>query len=223
MIKQTRQIKPTRRSVSGLYAFRKDHFVAFESTLERDFIKRQEFLSSVLDVIPQPCQIPFVGLNGQSHTYTPDFLVYYRMNPMRSYGMYPKPRLIEVKPEAEWRTHWRSWLPKWKAAYRYAKEQGWEFHIHDESRIRDQILENIRFLDRYSQMRFPVEETNQVLDTLEYMGCAPFHYLVSRHFMGIYASQGIAHIWHLLATRQVVCDMSRPLTHDTELWLVNHD
>lgn len=219
---QTRKIGPTRRSVSGIHAFRGETAIPYESTLERDFLIRREFSLAVLDVIPQPCQIPFVSGNGQRYTYTPDFLVYYRLGDM-SYHDYPKPTLVEVKPRAEWRKHWREWLPKWKAAYRHAKEQGWEFRIHDESRIRDQALDNIRFLERYTRIQVPLEESRWIIENLRQMGSAPLHYLLARHFMGIYRKEGIAHVWHLLATRQLDCDISRPLSENTELWVASHD
>lgn len=219
---QTRKIKPTRRSVSGVYAFRGETATPFESTLERDFLIRKEFCLGVLDIIPQPVQIPFVSTNGQTYTYTPDFLVYYRLGSM-DYGDYPKPVLVEVKPQAEWKKHWREWLPKWKAAWRYAKEQGWEFHIHDESRIRDQALENIRFLERYKRMQFPAEESRWVIDNVKQMGSSPFHYVLARHFMGLYKAHGIAHIWHLLATRQLDCDISQILNEFTDLWVPTDD
>lgn len=216
-VAQTRKIRPTRRSVSGVYVFRGETPLPYESTLERDFLIRKEFCLAVLDVIPQPCRIPFVAHNGRQFNYAPDFLVYYRLG-NQSYHEYPKPVLVEVKPESEWRKHWRQWLPKWKAAYRYAKDQGWEFHIHDESRIRDQALRNIRFLEPYKRMAFPVEESRQVTETLRQMGSAPVHYLLARHFMGIYRAEGLAHLWHLLATRQVDCDITQPLNEFTDLW-----
>jgi hypothetical protein len=171
-----------------------------------------------LDVIPQPIQIPFTGKNGQAYLYTPDFLVYYRLGDC-SPENYPKPLLVEVKPEAAWREHWKDWLPKWKSARRYAREQGWEFRILDESRIRDQVLENIRFLERYKRMQFPTEESCWVIDNLREMGCATMDYLLARHFMGIYRGEGIAHIWHLLATRKLECDITRPFNEFTELWV----
>lgn len=215
---QTRKIRPTRRSVSGVYAFRGETPIAFESTLERDFLIRSEFSLSVLDVIPQPIQIQFTAKNGQTYVYTPDFLVYYRLGDCCPEN-YPKPLLVEVKPSAEWREHWRDWLPKWKAARRFARQQGWEFRILDESRIRDQVLENIRFLERYKRMQFPAEESRWVIDNLRDMGCATMDYLLARHFMGIYRAEGIAHIWHLLATRKLECDITRPFNEFTELWV----
>ncbi|MDH5298123.1 MAG: heteromeric transposase endonuclease subunit TnsA, partial [Desulfobulbaceae bacterium] len=196
--------------------------IPYESTLERDFLIRKEFCLSVLDVIPQPCQIPFTTKRGQSFVYTPDFLVYYHLG-NREYGDYPKPVLVEVKPEKEWRMHWRKWLPKWKAAWLYAQEQGWEFHIRDECRIRDQSFENIKFLERYKRMRFPVEESRWVIENVRKMGSTQFHYILARHFMGGYRAEGIAHIWHLLAVRLLDCDISRPLNDFTELWVPTNE
>ena len=220
--RQVRKIKPTRRSVSGFYAFRGEIAIPFESTLERDFLIRSEFFRNVLEVISQPVQIPFVGINGQTYLYTPDFLTYYRQG-TPTHTEFVKPILAEIKPESEWRKHWREWLPKWKAAWRYAQEQGWEFHIYDESRIRNLALENIRFLERYKRMQFPVEESRWVVENIRQMGSCPFHYALARHFMGIYRAEGISHIWHLLATRQLDCDISRPLNDFTELWVPENE
>ncbi len=221
MISQTRKIGPTRRSVSGVYVFRGETQIEYESTLERDFLIRREFSLSVLDIVAQPCQIPFRSATGRLYHYTPDFLVYYRLTDHK-YSDYPKPMLVEVKPEAEWRQHWREWLAKWKASYRYAQEQGWSFHIHDETRIRDQAFNNIKFLERYKMMAFSEEESAWIIKTIGELGTAPLHYLLARHFMGIYRPQGVAHIWHLLALRRLDCDITRPLTENTELWVPCH-
>ncbi len=51
MFHPVRELKPTRRSVSGMYPFRKQYSLAYESSLERDFIILQEFDSSVIEVI----------------------------------------------------------------------------------------------------------------------------------------------------------------------------
>lgn len=219
---QVRRIGPTRRSVSGRYAFRGQVAIPFESTLERDFLMRCEFQLSVLDVIAQPVEVPFIGQDGGAYTYTPDFLVYYRLG-SRSHIDYPKPMLVEVKPEEEWRQNWRKWLPKWKAARRYAISQGWSFRIFDESRIRDDVLKNIRFLERYGRMNFDRADSDQVVKTVSEMGSCTVDYLLTRHFAGIYRQSGIAHIWHLVATRRLDCDASAPLSEVTELWVPAYD
>lgn len=220
-VQQTRRIGPTRRSVSGIYMFRRETPIPFESTLERDFLIRAEFTWDVLDVTPQPVGIPFIDAQGRSNIYTPDFLVHYRLGDL-SYNEYPKPLLVEVKPAAAWRDNWRIWASKWKAARCFARSQGWQFRIHDESRIRDQVYQNIRFLERFQRMEFVTEESRWIIANLREMGSAPFHYLLSRHFMGAYRANGIAHIWHLLASRQIECDMNRPLGNHTDLWVPNH-
>ena len=220
-VAQTRRIRGNRRSVTGVYAFRGHEPVEYESTLERDFLIRQEFSLSVAQVIAQPCQIPFRMPDGREFTYTPDYLVYFRLG-WAPYLRCPKPLLVEVKPRSEWRQHWRKWLPKWKAAYRHAQEQGWEFHIHDESRIRDQALANIVFLQRYVRMDFPVEESNWVVEGVRQIGSASFDHILARHFPGMYRAEGIAHLWHLLAIRRLDCDMSLQLSHKTDLWVPDY-
>lgn len=218
-----RKIGPTRRSVSGYYAFRGEESIAFESTLERDFLVRAAFNLDVLNVISQPCEIPFQHpVTGRRYTYTPDYLLYYRLGD-RHYENYPRPLLVEVKPQAMWRKHWREWLPKWKAALRYAKDQGWAFHLHDESRIRDKTFDNITFLSRYKRMAFPLEESQQVVSTVREMGVTTLDYLLARHFMGIYRAEGISHLWHLLASRQLDCDVALPFSPFTEVWVPDHE
>jgi hypothetical protein len=217
-IAQVRKIHPTRRSVSGVYMFRGETPIEYESTLERDFVVRKEFLLGVLDVTPQPRQIEYRDpVTGRPRIYTPDFFVIYRLGDSRCED-YPRAELVEVKPRAKWRRHWREWLPKWKAAHRWAKEYGAIFRVYDESRIRDQAFRNITFLERYKRMSFPAEESAWVLKNLAEMGMATVDYLLTRHFMGLYRAEGITHLWHLLATRRIDCDISRPLSGATEVW-----
>ena len=213
-----RKIGPTRRSVSGIYAFRNETPIPFESTLERDFLMRNEFFRSVTEIVAQPIRIPFRTASGREATYTPDFLVVYRLG-NRIYPHYPKPKLVEVKPEKEWRRHWRRWSPKWRAAMRVAKEHGWTFHLRDESRIRDRTLDNIRFLQRYRRTHFDSENSEWLLENIRELGSAPMRYLVDELIAADERSIGIAHLWHLLAARRIDCDISRPLNTDTEFWI----
>jgi len=220
--RQTRKIRPTRRSVSGIYAFRGKTSIPYESTLERDYLIRAEFLHPVLEVIPQPVKIPFIGKNGQTYTYTPDFLVRFRPRVTES-GLEDKPLLIEVKPMAAWREQWRDWAPKWKAARRYAIEQGWTFRIADESRIRDQVLANINYLDRYKRMPFPEEQSLALIEWVRRLQATTVGDLAASHFKPVEQNEGIAHIWHLVAMRQLECQIDAPLTEQTALWMPNDD
>ena len=190
--------------------------------LEADFVTREDFFLHVLDIVPQPVEIPFTADSGRSYCYTPDFLVLYRAGCARP-ELGPKPELVEVKPEKEWRAHWRKWLAKWKAARRYAKAQGWRFRIHDETRIRDQALKNIRWLERYRRMNVREWDTERIVADVEGLGQASFAAVLDEHFGGIYRSEGVAHLWHLLATRRLDCDISLPLGNETELWVPDHE
>lgn len=215
-----RKLKPTRRSVSGVYMFRGETGVMFESALERDFIIRKEFSQSVVSVAAQPIQVSFIDSLGRSAVYTPDFLVEYALED-RAWSQGVKPLLVEVKEESEWRENWRDWLPKWKAAYRFAQDHNWHFSIHDESRIRDVVFQNVHFLERFKRMRFDSTTSAELLYAVEDMESVPVHYLLARFFMGkAKRAEGVAHIWHLLAMRKLDCDMTLPLGDFTTLWVV---
>lgn len=216
---QVRAIKPTRRSVSGFLPFRGAGGIPFESLLERDFLKRMRFSHRVESVIAQPVQVDFIDSFGRAQTYTPDFLVHYRQPEGVDYMDYFKPMLVEVKPAYEWRKNWRTWLGKWKAARRYARQEGWTFSIYDESRIRGLPLDNITFLERFERLDFDREEIDMVLKTLREMEFAPVHYLLARHFKGEYRNGGVALLWHLIATGRVECDITEPLNEYLELWV----
>ncbi len=220
--KSVRRIPTNRRSTTGYVAFRGNAAVPFESALERDFVLLQRHSASVLQVLSQPCQVPFVGHSGSTHIYTPDFLVSYRTSTAPLHMQTP-PLLVEVKPSEEWRANWRAWMPKWKAARRYAQEMGWRFKIMDEARIRTQALDNINFLRRYDDLDVEFALSDQIVEDLEGLGVASFDYLLAKHFAVVHRAEGIAHLWHLLSTRRIDCDINLPLNHQTELWVPSYD
>lgn len=219
MPRQMRKIKPTRLSVSGAYPFRGEESIPYESLLERDFLVRMEFSSLVQQVIPQPVQMQYMAASGREYRYTPDFLVYYKSIDY-PHGSEYLPMLVEVKPREVLRKSWRDLKPKFKTALSYAKSQNWEFRIFDESRIRNQVFDNIKFLKRYKRMQFPEENTKWILENLTRIGQAPFQHLVACHFVGTKDTAiGISHIWHLVAMGYIDCDMTCPFTNNTYLWV----
>lgn len=210
-----RKIGLTRRSVSGVYMFRRQTAIPHESTLERDFLIRTEFFLDVAQILPQPVRIPFTGGNGRAYTYTPDFLVTYR--PTKEGCR--EPALVEVKPNEQWRRHWRKWRPKWKAAIRFAKEHCWKFRIHDELRIRDSVLQNVRFLEPYKRMRLVRGEGQRIVAALRAMGPTPMRTILEQHWTITNQDQGAMILWHLVAIRKLDCEITGPMDHDTKLWV----
>ena len=218
---QRRKIPRTRRSVSGIYAFRGEHGIPYESSLERDFVIRNEFFLNTADIIPQPVTLDWAAENGSTYTYTPDYLVYRR--PTREeHAKAPKPLLVEVKYREHWQKNWRDWRTKWKAAIRYAKEQRWQFRIMDETRIRDRAFEHIRWLERFKRTVVDDERGRRILDDLADLGPSSFGLLIKRHFTDENSMLGTQQMWALLAQRHIDCDISHPLSQETTLWVANN-
>ncbi|MFT3812967.1 MAG: heteromeric transposase endonuclease subunit TnsA [Acidovorax sp.] len=220
LVRSVRKIPTNRRSVTGFVSWRGQESVSFESTLERDFVLRQEFSLAVSSVVSQPCEVPFVTRSGVKAIATPDYLVYYKVLD-DAIGMEFKPMLVEVKYRDDWKLNWREWLPKWVAIRRYAREQGWIFHVMDENRIRTRALENIMFLRRYDDLDVCPHQSAAIIEDLSELGSSSIDYMLAKHFAGSFRAQGIAHLWHLLATRQLECDICDPLNDDTEIWVAH--
>ncbi|UUQ67746.1 TnsA endonuclease N-terminal domain-containing protein [Pseudomonas fuscovaginae UPB0736] len=178
--------------------------------LERDFLSRMDFRKDVLTVLSQPVQLDFVARSGRPYTYTPDYLVHFHAH------THQRPMLVEVKPAENWRENWRDLLPKWKAALRYAKGRGWGFHIYDESRIRGRSLKNIQYLERFRNADYADQDLDAIIRTVAFKGIATISYLLALHFQGEEAL-GKSHIFHLIATRQLDCDISGPLSDSLEV------
>ncbi len=208
---QVRKIRPTRNSVSGIYAFRGKVSIPYESTLERDFLIHQEFNRHVTHVIPQPVRLEYRAFNGHTYPYTPDFLVAFDN---------ASPLLVEVKRRAELREIWPKARFKFKAALRHARASGWRFRIQDERAIRNQALANILLLHRYQRTAVAPEERQRVLSLLAHSGgMAAGELLVG---LGANAPTGLPNLWHLVAARTLDCDMACPLSPNTKVW-VPHD
>ncbi|ROV53850.1 TnsA endonuclease N-terminal domain-containing protein [Neisseria chenwenguii] len=211
MFQQVRKINPTRRSVSGNYPFRGDTSIPYESSLERDFIIKQEFDNKVTQLIAQPVSIPF-SANNRTYFYTPDYLCLFN-NSMNKKGI-----LVEIKPEKEWQAHWRKWLPKWKAASRWAHEQNFTFHIYDETRIRDVYFDNIKLVNAFKILSFSHSEIDYLFSFLH-----DGNQCISS-FLALFATQERNHqfrlILFLLANHLLVTDFNQPINEHSIISLV---
>lgn len=196
---QVRKIKPTRRSVSGVISYNRKP-LAYESTLERDFIIYHAFRDDVNNIIPQPVKIPF-QTNGRTYEYTPDYYIELDNKSGKSF-------IAEIKPKEEWKKNWRKWSDKWKQAKRYCKENSLRFIIFDEDRIRHKALENINFLRTYKNIRVSQEEITLILADIEQRRITCADYILERYFTSkFYRSEGQKLIWYLMANRLVGFDI----------------
>ena len=118
----------------------------YESSLERDLMILLNFDPLVDVYTPQPLTLHYQSSDGVWHRYTPDGIIEYRKD---IFVHDPRPVLLEVKYREDFIGEFRNWLPKYRAAKKYAKENGWLFEIYTEDRIRTPFLENVKFLTPY--------------------------------------------------------------------------
>jgi len=220
---KNRKIGYTYGSVSGYFSFRKQKSIAFESTLERDLLTLLEFNDSVSDVVEQPLTIEYTNDNNRNTTYTPDFLVYFNEPSTQTMSISRKPLLIEVKPKEKLIKDWEKLRKKFKVAVKYAQANDMLFKIYDESRIRTPYLKNILFLKKYKRLTYNKEETLSILSFVQNRGLT----IIEEVLEHLYVTQedkaiALGHIWHLIVTKQLLCQLDKPLSISTAVWINNN-
>jgi hypothetical protein len=202
------------RNVTGIAASPKAGGAAqFESTLERDFLSLLEFSPEVKSFDPQPVKIEWIAANGYRRSYTPDVFVEF----IESTGK--QPWLCEVKYRSELQEKWAEFRPKFKAAFHFAKEQGWRFKIVTEREIRTPHLANARFLTSY---RRTIPDAGVMQDILGHLNkiheATPRDLLEAIRTDATGQAQLISVLWHLVATFQIGVDFHKPLTMKSRIW-----
>ena len=208
-----RVIGPTRLSVSGYHCFRDQGMIPYESTLERDLLRRLAVSRRVLTVEAQPLSLHWKDASGHVRRYTPDFLVHWRWMG-EFYRTRELPWLVEVKPRAHLQQYWSAWHSKFLMASRYAAQQGWRFRLLDEGHIRDAMFRNAVLLERYRRLNHPFSP--EQLPSAFLSGICRVHRILD-HLAGP-TSLRLAYVWHLVATGYLDCDLTQPLGSDTEVW-----
>ncbi|MGE4499066.1 MAG: heteromeric transposase endonuclease subunit TnsA [Hydrogenovibrio sp.] len=218
---KNRKIGYTYGSLSGIFSFRGDKSIAFESKLEKNLLQILEFNDSVIDVEEQPFTLEYRNQKGRMTTYTPDFLVRFKALPSTiSHLPYPKPLIIEVKPRNKIQTEFQKLKPKFKTGLRFANENDMNFRIYDESRIYTQEFENIEFLSRYKKRDYDTENEMRILEHLNNIGHTTVDHLLCTLFV-TKEEQGVAlgQIWHMLVTKKISCDIGKKLSLCSVIWL----
>lgn len=207
------------RSLTGLVPNpRTQSMTAFESSLERDFLLLLDFDPNVEFFEEQPVKIIYDDANGRRRTYTPDVLVRYRNDSPQA--EHTKPLLCEVKYRDDLRQHWAEYRPKFRAAGRYARQQGWRFRLVTERHVRTPYLENVKFLRPYRTLPVNDSYRTQLLSTLGTLEATDPVSLLAAVFEDRWQqAQLLPMLWQLVATRQIGTDLEQPLTMHSGLWL----
>lgn len=209
-----RTIPKNYRNVTGVAAASKaDGAAQFESTLERDFLSLLEFSPAVRTIDPQPVKIEWRDTNGQPHIYTPDAFVEFIESDDNP------PWLCEVKYRSDLREKWAEFRPKFKAALRFAKQQGWRFKIITEREIRTPYLANVHFLIGFRRSKPNADLIQDILGHLNGIKETSPRALIETLRSDITARAQLTNVlWHLIATFQVGTDLHHPLTMKSRIW-----
>lgn len=183
----------------------------YESSLERDLMELVRGDSDFAAYHPQPLRIEYRAKTGQSMSYTPDALIFWKSG--------RRPLLAEVKHREDCRGQWKELLSKLRAARAYARDKGWDFAVFTEDRIRGQRLQNLRFLHGYKAVAVsPVMEA-AILAAIR-AGCTtPKSILEQMSGNGYDKASALPNLWHLIATRVISIDWDRKLGMATDVHL----
>jgi hypothetical protein len=214
-----RRIPKNYRSLTGLVPnSRTQSMTAFESSLERDFLQLLDFDPDVEFYEEQPVKITYPDAKGRHHTYTPDVLVRYRIG--HAQVQRPQTLLCEVKYRDDLRQHWTDYRPKFRAAQRYARQQGWRFRLVTERHIRTPYLDNVKFLRSYQAIALNASYQTLILNALvDLEETDPVSLLSALSQDRWQHVEILPTLWQLLATRQIGTDLSQPLTMQSRIWL----
>lgn len=200
--------------------------VAFESSLEQDFLLLLEFDRGVLRYASQPITIRW-EIDGRKRRYTPDVLIEYTADMMERYP-HLKPTLFEVKPEAILKRDWTVLRPKFRAAIQWCREYNCRFRLVTERYIQTPYLRNVKFLKHFGNDRFRFADPltkgtaqGAIRSTLfELARTTPQELLEA-----ISSDKGrqvelLPYVWHLVRCGAVGVDLMQPLTMSSQIWSV---
>lgn len=218
----TRKIRKSSCSVTGLIVSQdKTEMKAYESTLERDLLELMWFDPNVLSYEEQPVKIEYCGLDGKSHSYTPDLLVIYKDSTVL--GSNNRPMLCEVKYRKDLFKNWKNLKPKFRAAIAYSKKKGWDFRILTEVEIRTPYLYNVKFLRPYQTVPKDKEQIKILLTTIKHLQeTDPKTLLFSLNQNPIDRAALMPMMWYLISTGKIATDLNQQLTMSSRIWSVNN-
>jgi len=210
-----RELKTSRRCLTGRVSLASGGTASFESSLERDWLIALDFDPSISLIREQPFSIYYDYL-GRRRRYTPDVLV----ESLASDGSVHT-TVYEVKPLDELRANWELYRPRFREAVRYCRARGWRFKIVTERDIRTPFVQNAKFLRRYRTILEQPLLAKQLLYTLRALGeTTPQALLAAAYLTEERRMAATSELWRLVALRTVVAWLDAPLTMSTPIWLL---
>ena len=213
--------------------------VAFESSLESDFLTILGTDPYITDILEQPVRISYDGPTGRKKTYVPDYLARFGNhradvpvlarprkgsrtgNYVPPASLYNQTVLFEIKYRADLRANWSKLKPSFLAARRYAQENGWRFSIMTEVEIRGPYLDNMRFLANYRQRTPNPEIEEHLVRTIAILGeTTPQAVLEAAYRSQENKIAAVGPLWRMLAIGRIHADLFQKLTMTTPMWVI---
>ncbi|QCP14894.1 heteromeric transposase endonuclease subunit TnsA [Pseudoduganella umbonata] len=202
------------RSLTGRLTVATGPGVAFESSLERDWLICLDFNPQVKLILEQPFTVTY-ETEGCTQRYTPDVLAQYDdvdgLTPIIVY---------EVKLLEDLRKSWSKYRKRFSAAVSFCRERDWRFKIVTEKHIRTPFLENAKFLRTYK--RSPVQQLyrDQLLYSLKALGPATPQSLLAFSYLQFESKMAaLPELWRMVATGELGAELSKPLTMSSPIWM----
>jgi hypothetical protein len=207
-----RPLKTSRRSLTGRVRLKSGGSAHFESSLERDWLLQLDFDEQVIDVQVQPFTLHHI-VSGKKRAYTPDVLATFRVGRNNV-----KTIVYEVKPYDELVAHWAMYKPRFKAAIKHCRLNGWRFKILTEKQIRTPFLENITFLRRYKNISPENIMRQQLLYSFRATGPTTPQGLLAAAYGSTEARMpALAILWSLVAEGVIETDLKKALTMSSRI------
>lgn len=189
--------------------------LAFESSLERDWLILLNWDPTVNEIVEQPVTISYRDKKGTKRTYTPDCYASF------SRGGRLERIIYEIKYREELKADWNKLRPKFKAAVHYCKTHGMRFKVVTEKEIRTHYLANVKFLRSYLDVPQNTAVEAHLARTLASLGDAsPEKLLIAGYWTHHEQMLALPHLWRMIASKRVMADLSDPLNMKTPIWIV---
>ena len=193
--------------------------ISYESSLEADFIDVLEWDSRIKFYEEQPVTIQYLNENKQLRKYTPDFLVEFHDKPNSDLPI-NVPIIYEVKYSDELIRKMAEFEPKFNAAKAYCKSEGFEFKVITEIEIRNEYLENIKFLKRFKRGQIHLPMKDYLKTQLSKFEITTPEILIASSSQIEEKKAMLLHaLWVLIANGVISVDLTKKITMNSKIWL----
>lgn len=124
------------KSLTKLFESQSDQPVIYRSSYERRFIQWLEKSSMVLHWGSECIAITYVGEDGETHRYYPDYVVEWSNGEKSLIEIKPYNQTVKPDPRNEWaKREFSKNVRKWLAAKQWCEQHGFSFKILTEHTI----------------------------------------------------------------------------------------